>query len=117
MTTESNAGVPPALSADEWFSRAHGSAPFGNKWMNQNADGVVFSQAWSGDRLRVSKDELPALLALANDALPTDSPHKIARADAEHLIYMADVCDLSQINGANELRDLAGKLTALLRPV
>jgi len=60
-------------------------------------------------------DDLPALMALANDALPNDDPRKITRADVEAL--RGDIAELAD-RGGGDARSLhlLGKLAALLPP-
>jgi hypothetical protein len=65
------------------------------------------------DYVRVPTTWLPALLALANAALPSNDPHKLTKRDADNLCEWAEDSPRSV---AADMRALAAKLRALLPP-
>lgn len=83
------AKIKPALSAGEWATR-RGRYPDGDvaytgrAQLDPDYDLVVTTD--EGSTTTVPIEELPAILALANDALPDDSPYKITREDIQLLL-------------------------------
>jgi hypothetical protein len=122
MTTDAK-HIPPALSAEEW---AEGTARHGEPLLAYVAmEGQRLSVYDQGDEADVAPELRPAAIALANAALPDDSPYKITRADVEALLARphpeADMyhagqlcCDVALRN--ERLSALAAKLEALLPP-
>lgn len=126
--------LKPALSADEWkLPDARRSAFYAMAEADHTltvGDGKVTSHVG----LNIPSGELTALIALANAALPDNSPYKITRAewyDLESSVSNMEglavgLEDRSDLNGpayaramrrlAKTLKTLAGKLDALLPP-
>jgi hypothetical protein len=91
--------IEPALTPENW--RRLEKFPFFVR------DGRLFEWIDVG---AVAVDQLEGVIALANAALPNDSPYKITRADVEHLQQFASE-ERSAI-----LERLADKLKTLLPP-
>ena len=109
--------IDPVLTAREW---AH--------WLGENDDlRLQIDAACDGVGYSLRQDPA-ALIALANAALPDDSPYKITRADAIATANAATLLnavqelapdapdDLGVGYGITHLRNLAAKLAALLPP-
>jgi hypothetical protein len=132
MTDET---IPPALSADEWAAREvvrqTQAAEFSfvqfdpDGWL---AIGARRLERQEPDGLRVGGQStiVPALMALANDALPDGDPRKLTRADVEALDiavqYDEGLCFEHGSIGHDDamrharLHALAAKIAALLPP-
>lgn len=99
--------LDPALSADDWKH----VAKYGIDYLRAEAGPQMW---WNGD------DGPKAILALANAALPDDSPYKFTRADVALLLELAECVEMEagddwRADGP-PLRRLAAKLAALLPP-
>lgn len=122
MVNDGKVAVEPALSAEEWhdgyvdWAEARGA--------RLSTDGYCHIALYDdGDEIALAARELPALIALANHALPDGDPRKITRADVEVLEeasrYLgarayADDAGTYERTGAMSLRTLSAKLRALL---
>jgi hypothetical protein len=104
--------IAPALTAEEWNEK---SGPRGGyvSFKNEIVDcsGADFEGPFA-----------PAIMALANDSLPSDSPYKITHADADELLVAADNLDSDNMVDAewrkmcDYLTNLSAKLRAILPP-
>lgn len=126
MTTESNAGVPPVLNAEQWAASAEGMHLLGAHIMAWSTDSLTTVTARpSSVTLKNSRADcgigggaLAPVMALLNDALPADSPYRITQADADDALLAADTCGgEGETALAERLVRLASKLESLLRPV
>lgn len=128
MTTD--AKIQPALSAEEWADLF--TDPYDDSVPDERIMGVacsdrmptahVFDGTLYLNAIADHDTDLPQLMAVANAALPDDSPHKITRADVARLEGFANWIreELHYNEGAVadtvRLSDLAAKLAALLPP-
>ena len=106
----------PALSPDEWNRRRSGAV-----FLDFVDDELHLVLADPDEQLVSvnSPDELHALAALANDALPEDDPRKVTRTDVAVLGILIDRLDRAQPNTMRLLslaEALGAKLSALLPP-
>ena len=107
-------GIPPALAPDEWERRRSGAVA-----IDQIGDEVhVVVTDPDGQLVSVSDpDEIFALIALANDALPEDDPRKITKGLAFDLRVAVEALRTAQFAGlASRLEQRARVLEALLPP-
>jgi hypothetical protein len=80
--------IPPALTPDEY---EHGVRRLGfEAYRAQDGAGLEMSvgvESGAEDSYVVYRrlDQLPALIAIANHALPDDDPHKLTQADVDAL--------------------------------
>lgn len=110
--------LKPALSAEEWTSRALTERADLSAYLDGSVAKnlrLVTSNCESGSAAIFEPNELPGLIALANDARRDDDPGKITRADVVVLKLSAEGDHECYENFAN-LRALAAKLEALLPP-
>ena len=113
--------LKPALSAEEW-ARIAIPTPITAPGRSVRVE-VVDAGLLIGPREFIGRDDVPALIALANAALPDDSPYKITRDDVTILDQL--VCVIpngvglgDDPNGARRwLRGFVTKLAALLPPL
>ena len=86
--------IQPALTPEQWKREAwENTRTTGPDWIQETtiqgvAGAVVIQREYPShrhcvDAMTVKEHELPAILALANHALPDDDPHKLTAADAE----------------------------------
>lgn len=105
--------IPPALSAEQWKDAlAVAIVPNG-----VSPGCVALFQMYCdeyGYATYASSSDLPKFIALANAALPDDSPNKITRADVAFLNEIAGALYSGAWSGPAER--LAAKLAALLPP-
>ncbi len=108
--------IKPALSAEEWATDL-GSAERDGAWVYaaKGFAGVVVGRDDQKTGVHLSEDALPALIAIANAALPDDSPYKITRDDIGLIGYAIMALHHRPVNQA-KLDSLAAKLEALLPP-
>lgn len=108
--------VKPALTADEWASDDFGNAERSGQWVYaaNGFSGIVVGWKNKMSGICLGEDILPAVMAVANAALPDDSPCKITRDDVA-LIHETWEGDRGYMN-ADKLRRLSAKLAALLPP-
>jgi hypothetical protein len=107
--------IAPALKPDEWKARDCGYAKIDCVWEETH----VVVRDPDGEVVSVSgPDEIFALIALANDALPDDDPRKITREKVRLLIAMTDKpWDASgTLEQHTAVRKLVRALEALLPP-
>lgn len=81
--------IPPALTPEEWASgRDSNTLDFteGSPLPNAGNLHVTYDSGYA--LVLVPESELPAMFALANAALPDDSPYKITR---EHVLALGEV--------------------------
>jgi len=119
--------IRPALTADEWaktsFIRpdstftAYGSdgRVFEAAAYNMAAECLPDSELDIGDTIWTG-EPVASLIALANYALPDDSPYKITQADVELIRDSAEEFRVSWPVGERGLLAVAAKLAALLPP-
>lgn len=132
-----NETIALALSASEWQARTDGSYERIARAGNRAGDAYyVAEELWDDDtdltvtHLRfgiaydgahavqsITDDQLPALIALANDALPDDHRNKFTHEDIEALDYL--ITDVMAVWKAPYLLlfDLRDKLQSILRPI
>ena len=102
--------IRPALTASEWHERRSG--PVSIDVLNDETHLVLRDP--DDDVVSVTgSDELHALIALANHALPDDDRRKLTRRDVAVLGIIIDHIDRSAENG-ERLFALAGELFAKL---
>lgn len=113
----------------------HKSALTPEQWSKGGVGGIALAPEalWvlgdeAADPGRINADELPALIALANAALPDDSQYKITHLAVEMLREAATACErvadefpgvyvqLSFLGRSKALGLLAERLAALLPP-
>ena len=106
--------IRPALTSTEWNERRSG--PVSINVLNDETHLVVRDP--DNEVVSVSgSDELHALIALANDALPEDDRRKLTRRDIAVLGIIVDHIDRSAANGerlAALAEELFAKLAALV---
>ena len=106
--------IRPALTATEWRERRSG--PVSIDVLNDETHLVLRDP--DNDVVSVSgPDELHALIALANDALPDDDRRKLTRRDVAVLGIIIDHIDRSAANGerlCSLAEELFAKLVALV---
>ena len=106
--------IRPALTAAEWTERRSG--PVSIDLLNDETHLVVRDP--DNDVVSVSGlDELHALVALANDALPDTDRRKLTRRDVAVLGIVIDHIDRTAPNGerlATLAQELFAKLAALV---
>ena len=121
--------IEAALTAEEWAATdPDDRRRVGDDGQPLLQDGVLYVCYETFARQSVPADQLPALIALANDALPSDSEYKITRADVEALAFLLDKADFNDSGPYGEgwqsnrmasnvarTEALAAKLAALLR--
>jgi hypothetical protein len=129
MTTDAKQ-VPPALSAEEWQAmnlRREG----GDQAVQWRANLQSFAPGWISlyceypthpglrSSANIQPELWPGVIALANAALPDDSPYKITRADVEACRAAGQRTWHDPIHGEppDVLAQLAAKLEALLPPL
>src|SRR5689334_156495 len=125
MTNDADAAIPPALTPEQWrdaFREVPGTlgpgyaVTDGGTWqytMRGFDTGEVSIEAPDGRDADIGSRHLPALIALANAALPENDPHKLTRDDVSLLESARQ--DLAG-KVADDVRALAAKLAALLPP-
>jgi hypothetical protein len=110
-----NDPIRPALTSEEWEGRRSG--PVHVEIINDEVHVVVRDP--DDSLVSVSgTDELCALIALANDALPDDEARKLTRTDVVLLRILADQIDAERPGGIRLLgltASLHDKLVALVR--
>jgi hypothetical protein len=106
----------PALTPDEWYRRQSGAV------LSQAIGDETHVIVADPDEQLVSvtgPNELHALAALANDALPDEDARKLTRTDVAVLGILLERLDLNQPNALRLLalsESLLAKLSALLPP-
>ena len=119
-TTDAKPNIEPALSAEEWTNVLHPQIPRGFPEEPDDVESIADAIA-SRASYRCDFKDWPQTLALANAALPDDSPYKITRAD----VAMLGECEIRQQVGGDHTdwdrlddtrQALAAKLEALLPP-
>lgn len=98
--------IAPALTAEEWASKSKADAGGVRFTLELGFVGVVPQITFDGVGPMLRYSDMPALMALANAALPDDDPRKITRADVETLRRHDDAI----------LDRIADQLAALLPP-
>jgi hypothetical protein len=106
----------PALTPDEWYRRKSGAV-----FTHMIGDETHIIVADPDEQLVsvTGPNELHALAALANDALPDDDPRKLSRTDLAVLSILLERLDRNQPNTLRLLalaESLHAKLLALLPP-
>jgi hypothetical protein len=113
--------IRPALAPEEWARRRSGPIS-----VHHMADGDALVITHGKDTSIRSTEELCALMALANDALPDGEPRKITRAWVTRIQTMSDlIADLAQRAPSSEFlrheahlwSEMAQGLEALLPPI
>lgn len=116
--------VRPALTAAEWrgntLVRADARRPGWAVAVERDAGGRELFVRYAADRhgtdaIPLPPDALPAVIALANAALPDGDPRKITRADVD-VLRTAYLDTLGVSDDEPSLKPLIAKLAALLPP-
>src|SRR5690349_3208766 len=118
MSEETMTDLTPALAKEQWAHRNY-VVPGRARFEFGDHDVTVSSDNWDTDSTHSEPADLHALVAIANHALPADSPHKITWADVERLRDGASHMTEEGWRGDDEqsfVRALAAKLAALLAP-
>jgi hypothetical protein len=126
--------VAPAITRDEWrdqrktYGRGEHRNDIALVWDFDPKDGwlrsVVLDIEYGGNACQIRRETLPALLVLANHALPNDDPRKITHemvAALQHEISKkCERMEAAPVSGQwphmDALMDLSNALTALLPP-
>lgn len=106
--------IAPALEPEEWAERRSGVVSLDAVF---NSEYVVIQDA-DGDRVTVSgPNEIFALIALANDALPDGDPRKITHADVAELEKASGQIEYDPLHfDTVRIGRLAQALAAMLPP-
>ena len=116
--------IKPALTAEEWSTLKDGYyVELSGCRIGIDTDGLDVRGRFMGEEATVPRECAPALMALANAALPDDDPRKITREDvaacrAFDFNFWGMESDSVEVRRADceRLQLLAAKLAALLPP-
>jgi hypothetical protein len=109
--------IPPALTAEEWAKTDIRRGDFTAHIGHWGDDELVVDDVTGENSVPVPADALPAVIALANAALPDGDPRKITRDDLLNLSADLDTA-AGERGSACEMASwpLYAKLAALLPP-
>jgi hypothetical protein len=105
--------LTPALTDEEW-KKGHYLAPGDADFSLRGNTLQVSGDSWDTDSVHNRPDDLAALIALANHALPEGDPRRIEKADIDAVFF--DLAALVDRGGSPDQRSyrLLFKLAALL---
>jgi hypothetical protein len=122
ITNPSGGGmIEPALTAEEWANTSATRGRDGWEVAIEAGDGISFrydADKAGSDDIGVPVSALPAVVALANAALPDDDPRKLVAADVKALNESAELIEGEYHHSLlpSALCALAARIAALLPP-
>ena len=110
MTNETK--IQPSLTPEEWAKGSADRGLYGVDWQRHPDSPIALFIADASETTSVDRPALPALIALANAALPDDSPYKMTQQDVRCL----EIAAQSALDYGDQVIRIAAKLAALLPP-